>query len=116
MTDDLDDFEIDFASVGRPVPEGREERDGMFAEGRFTNRTYASRSFPLAGAPGVPAKFVCKVFDPESETEVEPFGEGEVWLVRESPKGRVQLKLLVAREQGHVSRLWIQRITHPKGT
>ncbi len=110
-----DDFEIDFSNVGRPEPKDREERDGMYAEGRFTNRTYASRSFPLRGAPGVPAKFVSKVFDPESETEVEPFGEGEVWLVRESPKGRVQLKLLVAREQGHVSHLWIQRITYPKG-
>jgi hypothetical protein len=115
MTDDLDDFEIDFAGVAGQVPEGKEEREGRYAEGRFTNRTYASKSFPLAGAPGVPAKFVSKVFDPESDTEVEPFGEGEVWLVRESPKGRVQLKLLVAREQGHVSHLWIQRVRYPKG-
>jgi hypothetical protein len=115
VTDDLDDFEIDFAGVAGQTPEGKEEREGRYAEGRFTNRTYASKSFPLAGAPGVPATFVSKVFDPESDTEVEPFGEGDVWLVRESPKGRVQLKLLVAREQGHVSHLWIQRITYPKG-
>jgi Shedu protein SduA, C-terminal len=113
MTDDFDEFVVNLA--GRPEPESREERDGMYAEGRFTNRTYVSRGFPLASDPGVPARFVSKVFDPESDTEVEPFGQGEVWLVRESPKGRVQLKLLVAREQGHVSHLWVQRITHPKG-
>jgi hypothetical protein len=116
MTNDFDDdFEINLAGTGRQEPEDREEREGRYADGRFTNRTYASKSFPLAGLPGVPARFVTKVFEPEDETEVEPFGEGEVWLVRESPKGRVQLKLLVAREQGQVIRLWIQRITYPKG-
>ena len=110
-----DDFGVEFTTTSPREAGGREEREGGYAEGRLTDRTYASRSFPLAGAPGVPARFVTKVFDPESDTEVEPFGDGEVWLVRESPKGRVQLKLLVAREQGHVSHLWVQRITYPKG-
>jgi hypothetical protein len=107
-----DDFEITIG--GDPLSEDRAEREGLFAEGRRTDRLYASRSFPLAGEPGVPARFVTKVFDPESDTEVEPL-VGEEWLVRTSPKGRVQLKLLVAREPGHVSHLWIQRITYRKG-
>lgn len=109
-----DDFEIRF-DAGRREPEDRDEREGMYAEGRRTDRTYASKSFGLLGAPGVPARFVEKVFDPEDDTQLEPYGEGEVWLVRESPKGRVQLKLLVAREQGHVSKIWLQRVTYPKG-
>src|SRR4051794_22766196 len=92
LTDDPDDFEIHFADPAQRAPADREEREGRYAEGRLTDRTYGSKSFPLRGVPGVPAKFVSKVFDPESDTEVEPFGEGEVWLVRESPKGRVQLK------------------------
>ena len=111
MAEDFDDFDIVFEDR----QESRDEKDGRFAEGRFTNRTYASRSFTLAGAPGVPARFVTKVFDPEDKTAVEPYADGEVWLVRESPKGRVQLKLLVAREQGHVSHLWVQRIRYSKG-
>lgn len=46
MADDIDDdFEALVADIGRRVPEDKEERDGMFAEGRLTNRTYASRSF-----------------------------------------------------------------------
>lgn len=58
MTDDLDDLVISFAGTGRREPNDREERDGMYAEGRFTDRTYASPSFPLAGTTGTPARFV----------------------------------------------------------
>src|SRR5206468_2051455 len=90
--------------------ETKEEREGRYADGRLVDRTYASKSFEIA--PGVHARFVTKVFS-ENDTEVAPYAEGEVWLVRESPKGRAQVKLLVAGEPGHVSKLWIQRVTHP---
>lgn len=86
----------------------REEIEAMYADGRFTDRTYASKSFPLKAAPDVPARFIQKVFDVDPASELETEGEG--WLVRESPGGRVQVKLLVAREAGHVTALWIQRI------
>jgi len=86
----------------------REEREAMYAEGRFPDRTYASRSFDLAGAPGVPARFIEKVFELDAPTELEL--EGTEWLIRESPKGRIQVKLLVSREAGHVSHIWVQRI------
>lgn len=86
----------------------REELEAMYADRRFPDRTYASKSFDLAGAPGVPARFIEKVFDPESPTELAL--EGTEWLIRESPKGRVQIKLLVSREPGHVSHFWVQRI------
>lgn len=94
--------------------EDRADKDGYFAGRRAPIRTYASRSFDLRGAPGVPARFVEKVFDPESETEVEPFGDGTEWLVRRSEKGRVQIKLLIAGEPGRVINVWVQRITYLK--
>lgn len=84
-----------------------DEEEAVYAEGRRVDRTYVSRSFPAFGT-GVPARFVCKVFDREHATELQL--DGEEWLVRESPKGRVQVKLLVTREPGHISELWIQRI------
>jgi Domain of unknown function (DUF4263) len=116
MSDDLeDDFVIRFADTGRREPEDDEEREGMYAEGRRTDRTYVSKTFNRFGIPGNRARYVWKVFDPEGDTELEPYGDGEVWLVKQSEKGRVQVKLLVAREQGHVSELWIERIAYPRG-
>lgn len=83
-----------------------------FAQGRLPGRTYASRSFPLkrtnSADDGTPARFVYKVFDPDGETEITL--NGEEWVVAETPAGRYQVKLLVARESGNVKELWIQRI------
>lgn len=87
----------------------KEEREGAFADGRLPEKTYVSRSFDLRGAsPGTPARFVYKVLDQDSPTRLE--FDGTEWTVYESDKGRVQIKLLVAREPGHVTRLWLQRI------
>ncbi|HVA86810.1 MAG TPA: Shedu immune nuclease family protein [Candidatus Saccharimonadales bacterium] len=97
-----------FASMG----EDRAEREGPYAEGRRADRTYVSKSFSLAGSPGVPARFVYKVFDPESETDLDVGVDGAEWLVHASPQGRVQVKLLIAREAGHVSDLWVQRLKY----
>jgi hypothetical protein len=91
------------------MTEDRADREGPYAEGRRPDRTYASRSFPLAGS-GVPARFIYKVFDPETETEV--YTEATQWLLRASSTGRVQIKLLVAREAGHVSDLVVQRVRY----
>lgn len=115
MMDDTDDVEIRFSDVGRRGPEDDAELDGMYAEGRRTDRTYVSKTFNRFGIPGNRARYIWKVFDPEADTEVEPYGEGDVWLVKRSEKGRVQIKLLIAREQGHVSELWIERIKSTKG-
>jgi len=71
-----------------------------------------SRSFPLkrtnSADDGAPARFAYKVFDPETETTLER--DGESWVVRETPGGRYQVKLLVARQPGNVKEIWIQRI------
>jgi len=49
------------------------------------------------------------VIDPEKETEAEPV-DGTQWLVSETPAGRYQIKLLIARCAGNVKEMWIQRI------
>lgn len=86
-----------------------------YAQGRLADRTYASRSFPfkrtMSADDGTPARFVCKVFDPETESIVEL--DGEEWLISSTPAGRYQFKLLVAREAGNVKEIWIQRVPAP---
>jgi hypothetical protein len=83
-----------------------------YAQGRLPNRTYVSKSFPLkrsnSSDDGSPARFICKVFDPETESTLEL--DGEAYTIRETPAGRFQIKLLVAREAGNIKELWIQRI------
>jgi hypothetical protein len=86
-----------------------EEKDGAYADGRLPEKTYLSKSFDLRDArPGIPARFVYKVMDQDSPTRLE--FDGTEWTIYESPAGRVQVKLLMAREPGHVSRFWIQRL------
>lgn len=94
-------------------PPFEEEPDETeYAKARLSTRTYVSKSFPLkrtnSDDDGAPARFVCKVFDPNNETALSL--EGEEYLIRETPAGRYQVKLLVAREAGNVKELWIQRI------
>lgn len=93
-----------------PTGGDRADREGPYAEGRRTDRTYVSRSFSVSD--GHPARFVYKVFDPDYDTEVETYEEGTQWLVRTSPRGRVQIKLLVSREAGHVTEVMLQRVRY----
>lgn len=92
-----------------------DDDETMYAQGRLPGRTYVSRSFPLKRTnstdDGNPARFIYKVFDPSEETEVEV--DGEEWVVSETPAGRYQVKLLVARESGNVKELWVQRVPAP---
>ena len=87
----------------------------VYASGRLPGRTYASKTFPVVGPlsrdHGQPARFIYKVFDNGEESELTL--EGREWVVRETPAGRFQIKLLVAREAGRVKSLWIQRVPGP---
>lgn len=89
--------------------------EAVYARGRLPGRTYASKTFPVAGELsrdyGQPARFICKVFDNGEESEL--ILEGNEWLVRETAAGRYQIKLLVAREAGQIKTLWIQRVPGP---
>jgi len=104
-----DDTVIYFNDPDDPInSDDPAEVDGAYAAGRFTTRTYASRSFTKSGFNRVPARFVTKVFD--TEDDMEPTGDEDEMDVYQSPKGRAQVKLLVSREAGHVSHLWVQKI------
>lgn len=86
--------------------------ESVYAHGRLPSRTYASKSFQLnrtnSEDHGAPARFLYKVFDPDTESMVTR--EADEWVVRETPKGRYQVKLLVAREPGNLKELWIHRV------
>lgn len=96
--------------VHEPIDEDAKET--TYAQGRIPSRIYASRTFPLKRTgstdDGAPSRFAYKVLDPREETIVEC--EGEEWVIKTTPKGRYQFKLLLVREQGNVKRLWIQRV------
>jgi hypothetical protein len=101
----------DFKTLLRRASEPQEPV--TYAEGRFTTRTYLSRSFaidrPESRDYGRPARFVTKVFDCHEWSE--PPTDAEEYTVSTSTAGRVQLKLLVAREAGAVKELWLERVT-----
>lgn len=94
---------------------GGGEDDTTYSQRRLPERTYASKSFglyrPGSQDNGKPARYVRKVFDASGETTV--IDSGSEWLVSESPRGRTQLKFLIAGEPGNVKELWIQRVPPP---
>jgi hypothetical protein len=101
------------AAVAMAHDEWSEGDDELtYAQGRLPSRTYVSKSFRVpwetSADYGQPARYIHKVFDPEEETVAE--FDGEQWVIRETPAGRYQIKLLVAREAGNVKQLWIQRV------
>jgi hypothetical protein len=83
-----------------------------YAQGRQPDRTYLSSSFPLIrpGSPdhGEPARFIIKVFEPETESILEQ--QGEAWILKETHRGRYQIQFLVAREAGNIKEIKICRV------
>ncbi len=92
-----------------------DDTETRYVTGRLPGRTYASKTFPVAGELsrdfGQPARFIYKILQNNDESEL--VCEGEDWLVRETAAGRYQIKLLVAREAGRIKTLWIQRVPGP---
>lgn len=95
-----------------------EPDETTWMQGRKPGHMYASKGFPLKrqGSPddGQPARFVYKVFDDDGSEPAEVELAGEVWPVNASPAGRVQIKLLVAREGDRIKDLWIQKFKTSK--
>ena len=97
-------------SVFDPLADLPEPTEVTYAEGRYTTRTYASRSFTMQFGrdQGKPARYVHRVFD-------EVVTEDDEWewtndVVFTTPGGRKQLELQVAREAGTVRKLRIQKV------
>lgn len=82
-----------------------------YAEGRFTTRTYVTKSFSMQYGrdQGQPARYVHRVFD-EVVTEDDDEWEWTNDVVFTTPGGRKQLELQVAREAGAVRKLRIQKV------
>lgn len=90
------------------VPESNEV---TFAEGRLTTRTYVSRSFILQFGQDVghPSRYINRVFDEVTGGD----DDDQEWtsqVVYATPGGRKQLQLQVARSNGQVRKLRIQKV------
>lgn len=98
-------------SVFEPFGDLPEPTEVTYAEGRYTTRTYASRSFTMQFGrdQGQPARYVYRVFD-EVITEDDDEWEWMNDVVSTTPGGRKQLQLQVAREAGAVRKLRIQKV------
>lgn len=84
---------------------------GDYAMRRLPGRLYAGKSFALeyesSRDVGQPARFINIVFDQSLATDGSAY-EWETTVLRETP--RVQITMMVAREQGSVRKLKIQKI------
>ncbi len=82
-----------------------------YATGRLPTRTYVSRSFQaqFGRDAGHPARYIYRVFD-EIQSEDEDQWEWTNQLVYTTPAGRKQLQLQIARHQGVVRKLRIQKV------
>ena len=96
-----------FAGV---APTGTQISEGDYARGRYVDRTYFSRSFPIRAPSqdaGYPGRFVHKVFDGRTH---DP-DENDAWSEEVVVDGaRRQIKLLIAKEAGRVKELRIQKV------
>jgi hypothetical protein len=88
-----------------------------YARGRLPGRTYASKSFPLpvraSRDHGKPARFVWKVFDEDGQDRLDQAAPDIKWteeIVEETPSGRKQVRVQLAREAGEVREIQIQRV------
>ncbi|RKS80653.1 uncharacterized protein DUF4263 [Motilibacter peucedani] len=96
------------------------ETEADFAALRLTSRTYISKTFLLQHGTvqdlGQPARYVHRVFDHRVISEGTPEDDYEwtEYVVRESPGGRVQITLQVARTAGAVRKIQLRRVTTTK--
>lgn len=87
-------------------------REAYWANQRRADRTYVSKTFRYARGSssdiGQPSRFVSKVFDVDHETEIDL--QGDEIVIRTSPQGRIQVKLLIVRSAGRVKQLLVHRV------
>jgi hypothetical protein len=102
---------IDWARVENTEP----PTEVTYARGRLPSRIYLSATFPLRFESsrdfGHQARYATRVFDLHDEDHDST--EGWEWVEMEmyrSPKGRVQIKAMVAREEGAVRQIKIEKV------
>ena len=93
----------------------RDLTETNYARGRVAGRTYLSKIFVnnRESSPdfGELCRFVYKVLDTTEESTLEL--EGSAWVVRTTPAGRFQIKVMICRDEGRIKDLWIQRVPGP---
>lgn len=107
-------------SVALALAAKQPETDADYAALRLTSRTYVSKTFLMQRGTvqdlGQPARFIHRVFDHPMDSD----GASEddlYWtehLVHESPGGRVQITLQIARAAGTVRMIQLRRVTTTK--
>lgn len=102
---------IDWGIFSPPDP----PNDVTWARGRVPSELYLSSTFTLefdtSGDLGHPARYATRVFD--LYDDVDEADEEWEWMESEvyrSPKGRVQIKAMVAREAGVVRQVKFERV------
>lgn len=87
--------------------------DTTYAQGRSPGRMYTSKTFKQNRESsrdfGQPGRFVCQVFDDSGEA-AELTRSGDEWIVTSVTGTRYQVKVLVSRDAGNVSDLYIQKV------
>jgi len=109
------DWSVAFALAAK-----QPETDAHYAALRFTSRTYVSKTFLMQRGTvqdlGQPARYIHRVFD--HPTDSKGASEDDLdWtehVVHESPGGRVQITLQVARAAGAVRMIQLRRVTTTK--
>lgn len=109
------DWRLAFARAAKPP-----ETDADYAALRHTSRTYMSKTFLMQRGTvqdlGQPARYIHRVFD--RPTDSTGASDDDLnWtehVVHESPGGRVQITLQVAREAGAVRMIQLRRVTTTK--
>lgn len=98
-------------NFGDLFEEFSELNEVTYAERRLPTHIYISRSFSLAfgSDAGKPGRYVRKVFD-EVYTRDEADWKWEKYVVFETPGGRKQLELNIARSVGTVRKIRIQKV------
>lgn len=82
-----------------------------YAKGRLPTRTYASRSFAaqFGRDTGYPSRYIYRVFD-ELPTDDDDEWEWTSSVVYTTPGGRKQLQIQIARSEGALRKLRLQRV------
>lgn len=102
---------IDWAAFASPTP----LNEVTYARGRLPSRIYLSATFPLRFESsrdfGHQARYATRVFElfDEEDDSTESWDWIEMEMYR-SPKGRIQVKAMVAREQGAVRQIKIEKV------
>lgn len=87
------------------------------AHGRVFNKIYLSRSFLYGNEYsedfGKTAKFIHQIF-PTSDDPAEIM-IGELHTVKpRTPRGKIQVEMLIAREKGNIKRIFFQKVSYSK--